>query len=279
MLGYVAVLFVGGIVAGLVFVATVPRLLQRGLREDAVHPLYGIRYWLYRIVARTTNSGFFNALFGDSSAIVHYLRLLGYRFGRPLVQSGSNFGVAVRHENPYLSGVGSGTMVSDGLSFMNAEYSSTSFRLRRAQVGDRNFLGNNVAYPAGARTGDNCLLATKVMVPIDGPVRRDVGLLGSPAFEIPRTVQRDRAFDDLKTGRRAPPAAARQEPAQRGHRGAVPARASGDAERRGGARHGGPRPLHGARVLGGPPWPPSRGSWPASRCRSCSSGRSRRSGR
>ena len=202
VLGYVAVLFVGGIVAGLVFVATVPRLVQRGLREDAVHPLYGIRYWLYRIVARTTNSGFYNALFGDSSAIVHYLRLLGYRFGRPLVQSGSNFGVAVRHENPYLSGVGSGTMVSDGLSFMNAEYSSTSFRLRRAQVGDRNFLGNDVAYPAGARTGDNCLLATKVMVPIDGEVRRDIGLLGSPAFEIPRTVQRDRAFDDLKTGRR-----------------------------------------------------------------------------
>ena len=72
----------------------------------------------------------------------------------------------------------------------------------RRRSATRNFLGNDIAYPAGARTGDNCLLATKVMVPIDGPVRRDVGLLGSPAFEIPRTVQRDRAFDDLKTGRR-----------------------------------------------------------------------------
>jgi non-ribosomal peptide synthetase-like protein len=202
VLGYLAAVFVAGIVAGLVFVATVPRLVHKGLREDAVHPLYGIRYWLYRIVARTTNSGYFCALFGDSSAILHYLRWVGYRFGRPLVQSGSNFGVAVRHENPYLSGVGSGTMVSDGLSFMNAEFSSTSFRLRRVEVGARNFLGNDIAYPAGARAGDNCLLATKVMVPIDGKLRRDVGLLGSPAFEIPRTVERDRAFDDLKGGRR-----------------------------------------------------------------------------
>ena len=37
------------------------------------------------------------------------------------------------------------------------------------------------------------------MVPLDGPVREDVGLLGSPCFEIPRSVDRDRAFDDLKT--------------------------------------------------------------------------------
>ena len=30
----------------------------------------------------------------------------------------------------------------------------------------------HIAYPAQGRTGDDCLLATKVMVPIDGPVRR-----------------------------------------------------------------------------------------------------------
>ena len=40
--------------------------------------------------------------------------------------------------------------------------------------------------PPGARTGDNVMFATKVMAPIDGPVRENVGLLGSPAFEIPR---------------------------------------------------------------------------------------------
>jgi non-ribosomal peptide synthetase-like protein len=40
------------------------------------------------------------------------------------------------------------------------------------------------------------------MVPIDGPVRENVGLLGSPAFEIPRMVTRDCAmnasFDEQK---------------------------------------------------------------------------------
>ena len=200
LLGYLAALFVAGIVTALVFIATVPRLFQLGVREDAVYPLYGIRYWFYRAVAGMTNSRFFCILFGDSSAILHYLRFIGYRMGRPLVQSGSNFGVEVRHDNPYLSGVGSGTMVSDGLTFLNAEFSSTSFRVRRAELGDRNFLGNDIAYPPEARTGENCLLATKVMVPIDGPVRHDVGLLGSPPFEIPRTVERDRAFDDLKEG-------------------------------------------------------------------------------
>jgi non-ribosomal peptide synthetase-like protein len=43
------------------------------------------------------------------------------------------------------------------------------------------------------------LLGTKVMVPIDGQVREDVGLLGSPAFEIPRTVRRDAAFQQAAT--------------------------------------------------------------------------------
>jgi len=51
------------------------------------------------------------------------------------------------HETPFAVSVGSGTMVSDGVSFVNADYSSTSFR-------------------------------------IDGPLRENVGLLGSPPFEI-----------------------------------------------------------------------------------------------
>ena len=49
--------------------------------------------------------------------------------------------------------------------------------------------------------GDNCLLGTKTMVPLDGPIREGIGLLGSPSFEIPRSVQRDSTFDDLKSGR------------------------------------------------------------------------------
>ena len=80
------------------------------------------------------------------------------------------------------------------------EYSSTSFRLSRASIGASNFLGNNIAYPPQGRTGDNCLLATKVMVPISGRVRENVGLLGSPPFEIPRSVERDSSFDHLRTG-------------------------------------------------------------------------------
>ncbi|QYN32894.1 amino acid adenylation domain-containing protein [Pseudonocardia sp. DSM 110487] len=199
-LAYTAVLYVGGLVLGLALIMTVPRLLNLGLRPDTVYPLYGIRYWFQRALARATNSRFYTYLFGDSSAIVHYLRTLGYDVGKPLVQSGSNFGVEVRQESPFLSSVGRGTMVSDGLSMMNAEFSSTSFRVRRAALGERSFLGNNIAYPAGGRTGENCLLGTKVMVPLDGEVREGVGLLGSPSFEIPRTVERDHAFDHLETG-------------------------------------------------------------------------------
>jgi non-ribosomal peptide synthetase-like protein len=91
-------------------------------------------------------------------------------------------------------------VIADGLSFMNAEFSSNSFRVMPVAIGTRNFLGNGIAYPAGGRTGDNCLLATKVLVPIAGPVREGVGLLGSPCFEIPRTVQRDHQFDHLGSG-------------------------------------------------------------------------------
>ena len=35
------------------------------------------------------------------------------------------------------------------------------------------------------------------MIPINGEVRHDVGLLGSPCFEIPRKVSRDEAFNAL----------------------------------------------------------------------------------
>jgi non-ribosomal peptide synthetase-like protein len=115
-------------------------------------------------------------------------------------QTGSNFGLDVKHETPYLSSVGSGTVVADGLSIINADFSSTSFRVSRASIGRYNFLGNKVAYPSQGRTGDNCLLATKVMVPVDGEVREGVGLLGSPSFEIPRSVERDNRFNHLKTG-------------------------------------------------------------------------------
>src|SRR5205823_11742556 len=54
--------------------------------------------------------------------------------------------------------------------------------------------------PAGGKAGDNCLLATKVMVPVEGKLHQGVRLLGSPPFEIPRSVDRDSRFDHLRTG-------------------------------------------------------------------------------
>ncbi|WP_328726204.1 Pls/PosA family non-ribosomal peptide synthetase [Streptomyces sp. NBC_00259] len=192
-------LFFGFVILGMVLLFTVPRLLSLAIKPDKVYPLYGLHYSLHRLIARMTNIKFFAWLFGDSSAIVHYLRRLGYDLSE-VEQTGSNFGTRVQHETPYLSTVGSGTMVADGLSVINADFSGTSFRVSRASIGAHNFLGNNVAYPTGGRTGENCLLATKVMVPLDGEVREGVGLLGSPAFEIPRTVLRDTRFDHLRTG-------------------------------------------------------------------------------
>jgi len=197
--GLTLALFSGAVLLGLAVVTTLPRLANLALVPDRVYPLYGLRYWVQRTVARMTNLRFFTFLFGDSSAIVHYLKAIGYDLSR-VEQTGSNFGMAVKHETPFLASVGTGTMVSDGLSLLNADFSSSSFRVARAAVGPRSFLGNNIAYPAGGRTGDNVLLATKVMVPVSGQVREGVGLLGSSPFEIPRSVERDATFDELKQG-------------------------------------------------------------------------------
>jgi non-ribosomal peptide synthetase-like protein len=189
--GVSVVLFYGGILTALAFALTVPRLVHRlFVRPDAVHALYGIRYWAHRFVRRTTNVKLFNDLLGDSSFIVGYLKALGYDLSR-VRQTGSNFGCELRQDTPYLTRIGTGTMVSDGLNVLNTDVSSTSFRTAQVSIGERNYLGNALAWPAGARVGDNVLLATKAMVPLDGPVRENVGLLGSPAFEIPRTVARD----------------------------------------------------------------------------------------
>jgi non-ribosomal peptide synthetase-like protein len=121
------------------------------------------------------------------------MRLLGWNLNT-VEQTGSNFGTNQQHDNPFLCDIGSGTMVSDGLSMINMHQSSSSFRLVRTRIGDHNYLGNNIHYPPDGRTGRNCLLGTKVMIPIDGPVRENVGLLGSPSFEIPRIVDRDKSL-------------------------------------------------------------------------------------
>ncbi|WP_415923720.1 Pls/PosA family non-ribosomal peptide synthetase [Streptomyces scabiei] len=192
-------LFAGSVVVAAVSAFLVPRLLRPLVRPDRTYPLYGFHYSVHRAIVRSTNRKFFTWLCGDSSYIVPCLRALGYDLSR-VEQTGSNFGTAVQHETPYLVRVGEGTMVADGLSVMNAEYSGTSFRVSRTAIGGHNFLGNAIAYPVGGRTGENCLLATKVLVPLDGEIREGVGLLGSPPFEIPRSVERDSRFDHLREG-------------------------------------------------------------------------------
>jgi non-ribosomal peptide synthetase-like protein len=198
-LAFSFILFFGAVATGLIAIGTLPRALRGFIKPDTVYPLYGLRYTVYRVIAALSGMRFYPMLFGDSSYIVHFLRWAGCRL-TPVLQTGSNFGSEVKTTYPFFTSVGTGTMVADGLNVINDEISSTSFRVSPVAIGPRNFLGNYVTYPAGGRTGDNVLLGTKVMVPIDGKIREGVGLLGSPPFEIPRSVERDSRFDHFRTG-------------------------------------------------------------------------------
>jgi non-ribosomal peptide synthetase-like protein len=190
-------LFLGSILFAMLFISIVPRLLNLSLKEERVYVLFGVHYWIVKTIRALSNSKFLNLLFGDSSAIVYYLKLIGYDLSDRIVQTGSNFGVEQNHDNPHLCSFGTGTMVADGLSMSNLQMSSTLFMVNRTTIGAHNYVGNVVYYPPDGETGENCLLATKVIIPIDGEVRENVGLLGSPCFEIPRIVERDRELSSL----------------------------------------------------------------------------------
>ncbi len=179
-----------GIIGGLLFIGTVPRLLNTFLEEDKTYVLYGFHYMIQRRIERFSNSELFNNVFGDSSAIVYYMKWVGWELNT-IIQTGSNFGSDQRHDNPFMCDIGTGTMVSGGLKLINESMSSTSFKLNTVKVHDNNYLGNYVHIPANSKIGANVLIGTKMLVPIDGPVRENVGLLGSPSFEIPRAAQRD----------------------------------------------------------------------------------------
>ncbi len=185
-------LFFGSILFTLLFITLVPWLLNLFLKEDQVYVLFGVHYWIFKTIRTLSNSKFLNLLFGDSSAVVYYLKLIGYDLSGRIVQTGSNFGVEQSHDNPHLCTFGTGTMAADGLSMSNIQMSSSSFKVNRTTIGADNYIGNDIHYPPDGKTGKNCLLATKVMIPIDGDIRENVGLLGSPCFEIPRIVDRDR---------------------------------------------------------------------------------------
>ncbi len=194
VLGRAFLVFCGLFCVGLFMSTVVPRLLQRFLKADQSYVRYGFHFLIFKIIQRLSNSKFFIPMFGDSSYIIQYMKLVGYRFAK-IIQTGSNFGLDHRHDNPFLCCFGSGTMISDGFYMLNSEESGTSFCLKQNALGDENFVGNRVYYPVSGKTGNNCLIATKAMVPVDGEIRENVGVLGSPGFKIPRSVDRDQRFE------------------------------------------------------------------------------------
>ena len=185
------VTLIGFLLITLLGAMIIPRIINLLLKPNKTYTMYGFRYWLQVSVELCSNIRPLNLLFGDSSAITHYMKAIGWNLNK-VVQTGSNFGSNQQHENPQLCEIGTQTMVSDGLFMINMHKSATAFRLEHTKVGERNYFGNNIYYPPDGCTGDNVLLGTKVMVPIDGPMRENVGLLGSPSFEIPRMVSRDK---------------------------------------------------------------------------------------
>ena len=175
---------------------TVPKLLAPFLKPGRDYPVYGIRYSLAELMTWTGTALPLQLVFGDSSFITRYFGWIGLR--QPdLQQTGSNFGNATMFESPRHCTIGSGAMVSDGLWVMNMELSNASFRMANAHIGAGSFLGNTLFFPAAARVGDNCLLGSKVMLPLQGDIRENVGLLGSPCFEIPRKATSKEPFDPI----------------------------------------------------------------------------------
>ncbi len=187
-----AVLFFGVLLIWFPVMNLAARALSLLVRPGKVYRLHGVRHSALRTITRITAMKFYMGMAADSSAIVYYLRALGYRL-TPVLQTGTNFGT-VAHDTPFAARVGTGTVVADGLSINNVDYSASTFRVAPVSVGAHSFLGNGIAYPPRATVGDNCLIGTMTMIPIDGPIREGVGLLGSPPFEIPRTVARDTGF-------------------------------------------------------------------------------------
>lgn len=145
---------VGWLLLAFLAAALTPRLLRPFLREGRTYSIYSINHFLQTVVSRAGNSRFLNLVFGDSSAVVHYIRAIGWNLNT-VHQTGSNFGTNQQHDNPLFCNIGSGTMVSDGLSMINMHKSATAFRLEQTKIGEHSFLGNNIYFrrmPASAPT-------------------------------------------------------------------------------------------------------------------------------
>ena len=188
-------IYFGYLLILLSMVIIVPRLLSFFICEDKVYKRYGFHFLVFKLIRLTSNSQRLNIIFGDSSFIIYYLRWIGYKLP-DVVQSGSNFGVNQKHDNPHLCTVKTGTMVSDGLSIINSVQSSSAFECKSVAISKNNYLGNNLFFSADSKVGDNCLLATKVLLPIAGKEKENTGLLGSPSVDIPRVAERDQLISE-----------------------------------------------------------------------------------
>ena len=138
------------------------------IKPSKVYPLYGFHDRVHRAIARMTNAKFFTHLFGDSSYIVHYLRWLGYDLGE-VVQTGSNFGTRRRPREPVPE---HRRQRDDGrrraVDHQRRLLEHVLPRLAGRPSGRDNFLGNNIAYPAGGQDGRQLPARDEG----DGPARR-----------------------------------------------------------------------------------------------------------
>ena len=185
----------GVLVAGsAVRILPLPRLARLSPQPGRVHPLNGLRHLAWLAVRRLSTSKCLDALLGDRVFIVPCLRAVGHGLD-PVVQTGSTFGLAQEHGIPGLCRLGTGTRISDGLRMENADHSAGAVRVATVEIGEHGFIGSDVPFPKGARVGRTCLLATRVMLPLDGPVQHDCGLLGAPPLRSPRPAPDDRQLD------------------------------------------------------------------------------------
>ncbi len=212
------------LVVRLLFMVTVPRLLNLAIQPDTVYPLVRLplrhppgdrahdqQPVLQRALSATApTSSPTCAASGTSSR----------RSCRP----GRTSATSVKHENPYLSAVGSGTVVADGLSIINADYSSTSFRVSRTSIGAQQLpRQRHRLSPRRAGPATTACWPPRSWSRSTGRSGKGVGLLGSPSFEIPRTRRAGRQVRPAGHAGGDRPPARRQEPLQPRHHGVVPA--------------------------------------------------------
>ena len=122
-----------------------------------------------------TNLKAYTYLFGDSSYIVHYLRWLGYDLTHVRADR-----VELRHRGEAREPLPERHRQRDDGRRRPVDHQRRLLQhvvpgVPGQSVGAHSFLGNRIAYPSQGRVGDNCLLGTKVLVPIDGKVRRGRG--------------------------------------------------------------------------------------------------------